>query len=97
MRLRAYVAPGPAAKQVARAITVEAGTINANRQQVTRKAGRSARGMAGQQVYVLHCLQPGCGHQYGEEGIRVHQRKCPRCQGGGPGLPVPDAMPGLFD
>ena len=32
----------------------------------------------------------------GEAGIRVHQRKCPVCDGGKPGLPVPAEEPSLF-
>ena len=52
--------------------------------------------MDGQSVYVLQCQRPGCRHEYGEEGIRVHQRKCPRCDNGAPGLPIPDPAPTLF-
>lgn len=94
MQLKRYVAPGKAQKQSARAVTVEPGTVNENGQQVVRRAGRDAQGMAGQRVYALRCSR--CGHEYGEEGIRVHLRKCPKCQGGKPGLPVPEAEPTLF-
>lgn len=79
-----------------RSVTVEPGRINPHRQKVLRRAGRDDDGMAGQNVYVLECQVHGCGFQYGEEGIRVHQRRCPRCQGGKPGLRVPEAAPTLF-
>ncbi len=53
-------------------------------------------GMAGQNLYVLKCQRAGCGFEYAEEGIRVHQRRCPKCDGGKPGLPVPEPEPTLF-
>ena len=70
--------------------------MNRNQQMVVRRAGRDSNGMPGQNVYVLRCQNAGCGAEYGEEGIRVHGRKCPRCQDGKPGLPVPEAAPTLF-
>ena len=76
--------------------TTRPGTINRQRQKVLRKVDWIAGGMDGQSVYVLQCQRPGCGFEYGEEGIRVHQRKCPRCDGGLPGLPAPAAAPTLF-
>ena len=35
-------------------------------------------------VWNVRC-QP-CGHEYGLNGSDFHLRKCPRCQGGRPGL-----------
>ena len=68
-----------------------------NRQKLLGRAARvGSAAMDGQRVYVLQCQVGGCGHEYGEEGIRVHQRRCPRCQGGKPGLPVPMLEPTLF-
>ncbi len=72
------------------------GTINRQRQKVLRRVDWIDGGMDGQNVYVLQCQRPGCGFEYSEEGIRVHQRKCPRCDNGKPGLPVPAAAPSLF-
>ncbi len=90
MQLRPYTLPSRKSHAV-RSVTVEPGTVNRNDQMVVRRAGRDADGMPGQHVYVLRCQRSGCGEEYGEEGIRVHGRKCPRCQGGKAGLPVPDA------
>ena len=72
------------------------GFVNRHRQKVLRRAGRDSEGMEGQSVYVLQCQRAGCGHIYGEEGIRVHQRRCPRCDGGQAGLSVAEAAPTLF-
>lgn len=94
MQLRTYVAPGKPARRTARAITIEPGSINVNDQLVVRKAGRAADDLPGQMIYVLHCNR--CGYDYGESGIRVHQRRCPRCSDGTPGVPVPEPEPGLF-
>jgi hypothetical protein len=37
-----------------------------------------------QLIYVLRCGRRG--HKYGSNGSDNHQRKCPECQGGAPGL-----------
>lgn len=78
------------------ATTTRPGYQNPHRQKVLRKVNWVDGGMAGQSVYVLRCQRAGCGYEYGEEGIRVHQRRCPRCDNGQPGLPVPQAAPSLF-
>ena len=36
--------------------------------------------------YKLECLVSGCGFAYGANGTDVFHRKCPRCQGGNPGI-----------
>lgn len=94
MQLRRYVAPARPARRSPRAVTIEPGSTNANDQVVIRKAGRAADDLPGQSIYVLHCNR--CGHEYGESGIRVHQRKCPRCGNGKQGVAVPQSEPGLF-
>lgn len=38
-----------------------------------------------QYVYQLACSH--CGHVYGANGSDIHERKCPKCQGGRPGIP----------
>lgn len=81
---------------MAEAQSTRPGTVNRQRQKVLRKVDWVDGGMDGQSVYVLQCQRPGCRHEYGEEGIRVHQRKCPRCDNGAPGLPVPEPAPTLF-
>lgn len=40
----------------------------------------------GQYVYVINCTK--CGHVYGANGTDIHLRKCPKCQGGQPGIPL---------
>jgi len=94
MQLRRYIPPARVARSAPRATTVEPGTTNHHGQTVVRKASRAVNDLPGQSVYVLRCK--GCGHEYGEAGIRVHQRKCPVCDGGKPGLPVPAEEPSLF-
>jgi len=34
----------------------------------------------------LECLENQCGHEYGANGSDIFQRKCPKCQGGKPGI-----------
>jgi hypothetical protein len=94
MQLKSYIAPGRAARTSARAATVEPGRVNHHGQLVVRRGARAADDLPGQNIYVLRCN--GCGHEYGEAGIRVWQRKCPVCDGGKPGLPVPEPEPTLF-
>lgn len=89
MQLKRYIAPGKSTRSAARAATVEPGTVNHNGQLVVRKAGRAADDLPGQSIYLLHCNR--CGHEYGEAGIRVHGRKCPRCGEGKPGVAFPEA------
>jgi Zn finger protein HypA/HybF involved in hydrogenase expression len=38
----------------------------------------------GQKVYQVACSH--CGEVYGANGLDLHIRKCPNCQGGQPGL-----------
>ena len=94
MQLKVYIAPGKAGRTATRAVTIEPGTTNSHGQIVVRKAGRAADDLPGQSIYVLRCTR--CGHEYGEAGIRAHQRKCPKCDGGKPGLPLPEPEPTLF-
>ena len=37
-----------------------------------------------QRIYVLRCGQ--CSNEYGANGSDIFQRRCPRCDGGRPGL-----------
>jgi hypothetical protein len=38
-----------------------------------------------QKIYVLRCGR--CGYEYGANGSDIFERRCPRCDGGRPGLP----------
>lgn len=84
MKLKPYVAPARGTRQVKQAPTLVPGTVNESGQEVVRKAGRAAEDLPGQRLYVLKCNR--CGHEYAEAGIRVHERKCPKCGGGKPGI-----------
>ena len=63
--------------------TVQPGFENRNKQLVVRATGLPGTDH-GQYVYVLRCGR--CGNEYGSNGSDNFQRKCPRCQGGRPGL-----------
>ena len=63
--------------------TTDSGYENPNGQVVVRNTGE--RGMDfGQYVYELRCKH--CGDAYGANGSDIHERKCPKCQGGRPGI-----------
>ena len=61
------------------------GYRNPDGQQIVRKT--NAGGPQGQRIFVLRCTV--CGHEYGEYGIDADIRRCPACQEGPRGLPVP--------
>jgi hypothetical protein len=61
------------------------GYRNPDGQQIVRKT--DAGGPQGQRIFVLRCTV--CGHVYGAYGIDADIRRCPVCQEGPPGLPVP--------
>lgn len=67
--------------------TTSIGYRSNHRQEVIHKT-RSAGSLPHQRVYVLHCGD--CDHEYGANGCEVHSHRCPRCQGGSPGLPISD-------
>ena len=65
--------------------TTQIGYVNRNNQKV-----HGTRGVAGndncQYSYKMECMVEGCGYIYGANGTDIFQRKCPRCQGGKPGI-----------
>jgi hypothetical protein len=61
------------------------GYRNPDGQQIVRKT--DAGGPQGQRIFVLRCTV--CDHEYGAYGIDADIRRCPVCQEGPPGLPVP--------
>jgi hypothetical protein len=61
------------------------GYRNPDGQQIVRKT--DAGGPQGQRIFVLRCTV--CGHEYGAYGIDADIRRCPACQEGPAGLPVP--------
>jgi hypothetical protein len=62
---------------------IKPGDVNRNGQEVVRKTDRRGNDHL-QWVYQLACSH--CGHNYGANGSDVHERKCPNCQDGRPGL-----------
>ena len=63
--------------------TTDPGFVNANGQVVVRATGLPGTDHL-QRIYVLRCTS--CRHEYGANGSDIHERKCPNCQGGKPGL-----------
>ena len=65
--------------------TTQIGQINRNNQRCGGHRGRAGNDHL-QRAYRMECLQPTCGNVYGANGSDVFQRKCPKCQGGEPGI-----------
>jgi hypothetical protein len=65
--------------------STDVGYINRNRQRVVRATGLPGNDHL-QKVYVLRCQIDDCDNEYGANGSDIFQRRCPRCQGGAPGL-----------
>ena len=63
------------------------GYVNRDGQEVIRKTARS--GPQDQRVFVMRCRV--CAHEYGAYGCDTDIRRCPKCQDGLPGLPVPES------
>jgi len=64
--------------------TTRPGFVNKNKQVVVRATDLPGTDHL-QKIYVLRCER--CRHEYGANGSDIHERKCPKCQGGKPGLP----------
>ena len=62
------------------------GSRNEDGQEILKKTDTA--GPDGQRIFVLRCTV--CGHEYGAYGIDADVRRCPACQDGPPGLPVPE-------
>jgi len=73
----------PVEWQSGSAETVEIGYLNPNDQQCCGHCG--VRGTDNQQyAYKIECTI--CGYVYGANGTDIHERLCPECQGGAPGI-----------
>jgi hypothetical protein len=63
--------------------TTQIGYVNPNHQRCS--GHRSVPGTDHLQfAYKVDCLR--CGYVYGANGSDLHERRCPECQGGKPGL-----------
>jgi hypothetical protein len=71
------------ARKVSKGETTQPGYRNRNAQVVIRGTGLQGTDR-GQYVYVLRC--ESCQIEYGANGSDIWDRKCPKCQGGRPGL-----------
>ena len=68
--------------------TTRAGFTNTNQQQNLGPTQPLLEGTDhSQYVYVMNCTK--CGLIYGANGSDIHLKKCPKCQGGNPGIPLP--------
>jgi hypothetical protein len=65
--------------------TARPGFVNRNGQVVVRNTRQAGTDHL-QYVYQMGCS--ACGHVYGTNGAEVYERRCPKCGGGIPGLPV---------
>ncbi len=63
--------------------TTTIGFVNKNSQVVIRNSGKPGTDHL-QNIYQIGCSK--CGWVYGANGSDIHERKCPGCQGGEPGL-----------
>ena len=63
--------------------TTKPGYVNRNGQVVVKATGLSGTDY-GQYIYALRCSK--CEWEYGANGSDIFQRRCPKCQGGRPGL-----------
>ena len=79
--MRRTSASGPASRANQRTTTV--GHVNRNEQEVVRPTGLPGTDH-GQSIYVLRCKV--CGFEYGANGSDIWVRKCPKHDGGAPGL-----------
>jgi hypothetical protein len=88
--------PSPATVQAKRfAQTTAPGFINRNSQEVVASTGRPSSSFRGQTVYKLKCRK--CAGGYGANGCDIHLRRCPFCQNGEAGEPIPEKAATLFD
>ena len=65
--------------------TTKTGFVNPRGQKVVRRTEEQGNAPS-QRAYEVVCQH--CGHRYGVNGADIHDRKCPKCQDGEPGLPV---------
>ncbi len=65
--------------------STQIGFINYNNQK--NHGTRAGAGLEHDSItYKLKCLHQDCGHVYGACGSDIFHCKCPRCQGGEPGI-----------
>jgi hypothetical protein len=78
-----FVRDGFRGRKMSESNTTSPGYTNRNRQRVIRQTDLPGTDHF-QKVYVLQCEY--CETEYGSNGADIFQRRCPKCQGGRPGL-----------
>ena len=73
---------GPATERRETRATTSIGYLNRNQQEVIRATSLPGTDH-GQRIYVLRCSV--CGHEYGDNGSGIFQRRCPKHDVGAPG------------
>lgn len=63
--------------------TVKIGSLNPNGQKCCGHCGVAGTDH-GQYAYKTECTR--CGYTYGANGSDMHERRCPECQKGAPGI-----------
>ncbi|HEY1745228.1 MAG TPA: hypothetical protein VGG11_00465 [Xanthobacteraceae bacterium] len=63
----------------------EEGELNGNDQRLLRKTAFAGNDH-NQRIWAVQCERAGCGHVYGVNGSDFHERRCPKCDNGKPGL-----------
>ena len=63
----------------------EVDDLNRNEQRLLRKT-RFKGTDHNQYIWALQCERDNCGHIYGANGSDFHLRRCPKCDGGRPGI-----------
>jgi hypothetical protein len=70
----------------------EVGDRNPNGQYLLAKTNKSGTDHNAK-LWIVRCMRPigddVCDHVYGVNGTDFHERRCPQCMGGMPGLPLP--------
>jgi hypothetical protein len=80
---------------VSNARTTVPGFKNGSRQEVVGRTGQRSTTFAGQIIYRLKCGD--CSGEYGANGCDIHARRCPHCEQGAKGEPLPERPKGLFE
>jgi Zn finger protein HypA/HybF involved in hydrogenase expression len=63
----------------------EIGDVNPNEQKLLAKTPFDGTDY-NQKIWAVQCQKERCGHVYGVNGSDFHLRKCPKCDGGKPGI-----------
>jgi hypothetical protein len=94
LKLRSPGIRGSGTRAAKPAATTAPGYRNPKGQVVISSTGARSTTHPRQTIYRLRC--GSCLHEYGANGIDIHERCCPACQGGMKGEPLREPPP-MFD